>query len=58
MPRSRKGAGGRTPSIGAREKEHIERVLYENAYDVTFAEIETTTGISKSTAWRYMKKNK
>jgi hypothetical protein len=52
---TRKGAGGRTKVITEAEEERIMELLDEEAYDITFAQMEEQLGIPASTIWRHFK---
>ncbi|KAL1511328.1 hypothetical protein AB1Y20_006133 [Prymnesium parvum] len=55
---TRKGVGGRPRLITKEKEEELKKVLHENAYDLTFRQIQELTGIPSSTASRFMKEEK
>lgn len=54
----RKGVGGQNLRITPEVEKEMISVLEENAYDLTFVQLEEKTGIPASTACRHMKKMK
>lgn len=53
---SRKGVGGRPPTIGPEEAEMIESELRAHGWDMSYAELEQATGISSSVIHRWYQK--
>ena len=44
--------------VGEEEEEELENIPRENAYDMTFAEIDGVMGLPRATVCRFMKRNK
>lgn len=58
LPLSRAGKAGRKERITVAEGERLKELLRENAWDMTFRQIELETGYPSSTVQRYMKRHK